>query len=99
MNNIVDFRFSDSDFATYLTMIGYEYKSIEITEDNRHDKRIKAFIHFDGEKEKLIELHNIYLNGKVNINLKEFSIAKQYINKAIKEEISKYNNNICNITH
>ena len=89
-NNIVDFRFSDSDFATYLTMIGYKYKSIEITEDNRHDKRIKAFIHFDGDKEELIELHNVYLNGSVNINLKEFSIAKQLINKVIKAEIRKY---------
>jgi hypothetical protein len=91
MKNIVDFRFSDSDFATYLTMLGYEYKSIEITEDNRHDKRIKAFIHFDGDKTELLELHNVYLNGKVNINLKEFSITKQSINKAIKEEIRKYN--------
>jgi len=78
MNSIVDFRFSDSDFATYLTMIGYDYKSIEITEDNRHDKRIKAFIHFEGEKKALIELHNVYLNGSVNINLKDYS---QTINK------------------
>ena len=89
-NNLVDFRFSDSDFATYLTMIGYEYKSIEITEDTRHDKRIKAFIHFDGDKKELIELHNVYLNGSVNINLKDFSIAKQTINKAIKVEIRKF---------
>jgi len=71
-------------------MIGYDYKSIEITEDNRHDKRIKAFIHFEGEKNELIKLHNVYLNGSVSINLKDFSIAKQSINKIIKGEIRKF---------
>lgn len=87
---LTDFRISDSDLCAYLMTKGYEPISIEVKEDKRHANRLKAFTHFLGSKEDFITLQNDYENNKVHINLKEFSIARQKINKLIKNELDCY---------
>ena len=84
----VDFRYSDTNFISYLITLGYKYNNIEITKDK--DYRIKVFVHFTGEKEKLINLYNDFINDKANINVLSFSKNRKQISKTIREEIVKY---------
>lgn len=90
MQNQVDFRFSDSDLSAYLLMKGYIPSYIEVKVDKRHRDKLKAFIHFNGDKDEFIKLQEDYNNKEVSINLKEFSIARQQINKMIKNELVTY---------
>ena len=85
-----DYRTSNSDFATYLLLQGYEYQSIEITIDKKHNDRLKAFIHFKGNKEILIELQDKYENGNVLVEPKLFSITRKKLNKVIKNKLNEY---------
>jgi hypothetical protein len=88
---INNFRVSDSDFATYLTILGYKIKNIEVKQDKKHNNKLKAFIYFEGEKIELVKLQNDYINDKkVEISLKEFSINRQKVNKLIKKKLNNY---------
>jgi hypothetical protein len=89
LNEKVDFRFSDSDFVTYLIINGYEPTSIEIINDKRHN-RLKAFTHFIGEKETFIKFQNEYENDNLLVNPKEFSKARKQLNLKIKEHLNQY---------
>lgn len=88
----VDFRFSDSDLAAYLVILGYEPTYVEVIADKRHNNRLKGFIHFKGEKDEFLRLQEQYRDKKVEINLLDFSLARQKINKLVKLEIEKQNN-------
>jgi major membrane immunogen (membrane-anchored lipoprotein) len=90
LNEIVDFRFSDSDLAAYLLMQKYEPTYIEVKVDRRHNNRLKAFIHFTGERGKLINIQRAYRDKTVEINLKDFSIARQQINKIVKNALAEF---------
>lgn len=89
MENKYDFRFSDSDLAAYLVVLGYEPSYVEIVVDKKHNNRLKGFIHFQGDRKDFIKLQEEYRNNKVEINLLDFSLARQRINKMVKSEISK----------
>jgi hypothetical protein len=89
MENKYDFRFSDSDLAAYLLILGYEPSYIEVIIDKKHNNRLKGFIHFLGDKDEYTKLQKQYKNNKVEINLLDFSLARQRINKMVKSEISK----------
>ena len=91
MNN--EFRTSDSDLSTYLLILGYKISYIEVTIDKRHDNKLKAFIHFDGEMSELINIQSKCKLGEIKINLKDFSINRQQINKIIKNKLSEYKQN------
>ncbi len=86
------FRVSDSDFSAYLFSIGYKPNYIEIKENNKSTNKYKAFVHFDGDKDKLTTLQEKYINGDIQINLKDFSTARQEINKLINSAIRIYKN-------
>lgn len=90
MNNIVDFRTSSSDFATYLILKGYDYQYIEIVVDKKHYNRLKAFIHFNGNKEELIKLQQKYENGDVLVEPKIFSITRKKLNNIINKQLNTY---------
>jgi hypothetical protein len=84
-----NFRVSDSDFATYLSILGYKINNIETVIDKKHGNKYKAFIIFSGDKDKLIQLQNDYCNDKkIEISLKEFSINRQKLNKLIKNKLN-----------
>lgn len=92
MNDILekkDLRFSDSDFVTYLILQGYNYTDIEITYDKKHNK-LKAFTHFQEDKEVLIKLHNDYNDGKLLVNPKDFTFIRKKLNNEIKIKLNKY---------
>ena len=84
----VNFRYSDTNFISYLITLGYKYNNIEITKDKGN--KIKVFVHFIGEKEELIKLHNNFINDNANINVLSFSKNRKQISKTIREEIEKY---------
>jgi len=84
----VNFRYSDTNFISYLVTLGYEYNKIEITKDKNYG--IKVFVHFSGEKEELINLYNNFVNGVANINVLSFSKNRKQISKTIRSEIHKY---------
>ena len=84
----VNFRYSDTNFISYLITLGYKYNNIEITKDK--DYGIKVFIHFIGEKEELINLYNNFINDNANINVLSFSKNRKQISKIIRAEIAKY---------
>jgi len=84
----VNFRYSDTNFISYLITLGYKYNKIEITKDKNN--KLKVFIHFKGEKEELINLHNNFINDNANINVLSFSKNRKQISKTIREEIVKY---------
>lgn len=88
---INNFRVSDSDFATYLMILGYNINDIEVKEDKKHCNKLKAFIYFEGDKTELIKLQQDYINDKkIEISLKEFSINRQQLNKLIKNKLNIY---------
>jgi hypothetical protein len=89
MEDKYDFRFSDSDLAAYLVVLGYEPSYVEVVVDKKHSNRLKGFIHFIGDRDDFIKLQEEYKNNKVEINLLDFSLARQRINKIVKSEISK----------
>jgi hypothetical protein len=91
INEMVDFRFSDSDLATYLILNGYESISIEVIYDKRND-RLKAFTHFYGDKDMFIKLQNEYENDRLLVNPKEFSKTRKQLNLKIKEKLNQYRN-------
>jgi hypothetical protein len=87
MEHVV-FRYSDRDFAAYLMTIGMNFKEIEVTYDKKFGKP-KAFVHFEGNKEQLINLHKAYEEQEIAINLHKLSVNKAKINKLIQSEILK----------
>jgi len=84
----VNFRYSDTNFISYLITLGYKYNNIEIKKDK--DYGIKVFVHFKGEKEELINLYNNFINDNANINVLSFSKNRKQISKTIRAEIAKY---------
>ena len=84
----VNFRYSDTDFIAYLMTLNYEYNDIEVVRDELG--RLKAFVHFNGEKDTLIDLYDKYMNGRVKCNIMEFSQNRRKIVKLIKSEILQY---------
>jgi hypothetical protein len=84
----VDFRYSDTNFISYLITLGYKYNNIEISKDK--DYGVKVFIHFMGEKDELINLYNEFINDKANINVLSFSKNRKQISRIIRAEIAKY---------
>lgn len=87
----VNFRYSDTDFIAYLLTLGYVYSEIEVVRDK--NKQLKAFVHFQGEKEELIKIQNDYKNGLLIGNIVNFSNNRKKITKIIKSEILKYQAN------
>lgn len=88
-NELKNLRFSDTDLSAYLITLGYEVSQIEVVKDKRNNK-LKAFVHFLGNKDELINLQNKFNNNQVMVVPKEFSKAKKKLNKLIKAEIIKY---------
>jgi hypothetical protein len=86
----IDFRFSDSDLAAYLIVLGYEPTYIEIIKDKKHDNRLKGFTHFAGDREDFIRIQNEFQTNEIKLNVVEFSKARRKINKLIKEKINEY---------
>lgn len=84
----VDFRYSDTDFVSYLLSVGYKHTSIEITKD--HKDRPKAFVHFYEDKTELLNRLVEYKESSVKIDPLSFSANRRSINKLIKAEILKY---------
>ena len=84
----VNYRYSDTDFTAYLMTLGYIYNEIEIVRDK--NKQLKAYIHFEGKKEDLIQLQNNYKDGIVQANILDFTNNRKKITKIIKSEILKY---------
>lgn len=89
-NEIVNFKYSDSDFVTCLILNGYKVNYIEISEDKRNGNRLKAYSHITGNKEELIKYYNSYINGDIRVNPREFSLERKKLNKLIKIELEKY---------
>lgn len=87
--NKVDFRFSDSDFATYLMLKGFTHTYIEVTYDKKHDK-LKAFTHFEGNKDTFIMLQNEYEKENILVNPRNFSITRKKLNNIIKDKLNEY---------
>jgi glutaredoxin-related protein len=87
----VNFRYSDTDFIAYLMTLNYQYKDIEIIRDR--NKQLKAYVHFEGNKDELIKIQNEYKNGLANANILYFSNNRKKITKILKSEILKYQAN------
>ena len=87
-NEIVDYRYSDTDFIAYLLTLGLEYDFIEVTRDR--SKQLKGYVHFKGEKSKFIELHEKFQNENVDINLIQFCNLRKKISKIIKAELLRH---------
>ena len=85
---MVNFRYSDTDFISYLVTIGYEYNKIEITRDR--SGKLRAFVYFEGDKTKLIEMYNEFKNKRTKIDPYQYSLNRKSISKLIKSEILKY---------
>ena len=85
----VIFRFSSSDFSTYLMLQGYEPLYIKVSFDKRHN-RLKAFTYFEGVKADFIKLQKEYDSNNISVNPKEFSIMRKKLNTNIKNELAKY---------
>jgi hypothetical protein len=92
MMDKVDFRFSDTDFSTYLILKGYSPTYIEITNDKKLNK-LKAFTHFEGYKEDFIYLQNEYEIGNLLVNPKDFSKTRKKLNELIKSKLNEYRKN------
>ncbi len=86
-NEIVNFRYSDTDFIAYLITIGFKYNKIETIKDR--NKQLKVYIYFEGEKSKLLNLQEQFQNNNVNINLSIFCNNRKKISKTIKSELLK----------
>ena len=84
----VNFRYSDTDFIAYMITLGYEYNNIEVTTDKRN--KLKAFVYFLGDKNKLINLQEQFKNGKAMVNALDYSLNRKKINKLIKSELLRY---------
>jgi hypothetical protein len=98
MESKYDFRFSDSDLAAYLVVLGYEPTYVEIIIDKKHDNKLKGFTHFQGNREEFIKIQNEFINNEVTLNVIEFSKARRRINKLVKEEINKFKNqSLCGV--
>lgn len=85
---LVDFRYSDTDFVSYLMTLGYIHHSIEITVDRF--SKYRAFVHFYENREDLLRHFNNYKNKNVNIDIQNFSNMRKKITKLIKSEISNF---------
>lgn len=92
MTNKVDFRYNDMDFIAYLLTVGYEYTSIEVALDNRTNK-LKGFMHFEGDKNELLDLYNQYKNEELLANVVQMKNNRKKANMLIKSEIIKYQAN------
>ena len=93
-NNIVDFRFSDTDFATYLALKGFTPIYVEVIFDKKHEK-LKAFTHFKEDRAVLIELQHKYRDGDAIVNLRQFSSKRKELNNIIRNKLNEYRlNNI-----
>ncbi len=84
----VDYRYSDSDFVSYLLTLGYKYTWIEVT--NKPTGELRAFVHFNENKDELLENYKSYKDGNVRIDILEFSKFRRVLNKAIKLELSNW---------
>jgi hypothetical protein len=87
----VNFRYSDTDFIAYLMSLGYQFGDIEIIRDR--NKQLKAYVHFEGNKDDLIRIQDDYHNGLANANILIFSNNRKKITKILKSEILKYQAN------
>lgn len=85
----VDFRFSDTDFSTYLMLNNYIPTFIEVIYDKKHSK-LKAFTHFNGDKETFIALQTEYEKGNILVNPKDFSFMRKKLNNLIKDNLNEY---------
>ncbi len=84
----VEFRYSDSNFCAYLMYLGYLPIGFDIVE--KRGNKPKVFIHFEGEKEILIQLQQDYKNNNVQLNLIEYGKCKDFILKLVKQQLQNY---------
>jgi hypothetical protein len=87
-NEIVNYRYSDTNFISYLMTLGVPYTRIEINRDR--NKQLKAYVYFQEEKNKLIDLYEQFQNESVTINLFQFCNNRKKISKIIKAELLKF---------
>ena len=87
-NEFVNYRYSDTDFISYLMTLGLSYNQIEISRDR--NKQLKAYVYFEEEKSKLMDLYEQFQNKNININLSQFCNNRKKISKIIKAELLKY---------
>ncbi len=84
----VEFRYSDSNFCAYLMYLGYSPIGFDIVE--KRGNKPKVFIHFEGEKDILIQLQQDYKNNNVQLNLIEYGKCKDSILKLVKQYLQNY---------
>lgn len=87
-----NFRSSDSDFASYLFSLGYRPMFIEVKKDSK--EKYKAFIHFKENKDLLTDLENKYNSQKIEINLKQYSLARKEINRLVNSAIRLFKRSV-----
>lgn len=82
------FRYSDSNFCSYLNYLGYEPIGFDVVE--KRGNKPKIFLHFKGDKETFIDLYQKYQSNNISINLLEFGKCKNNIFKLVKEHLNNY---------
>lgn len=85
---LVNFRYGDTDLAAYLMTLGYEYDKVEVERDR--DRKLRAYIHFYGDKDNLIRSQNEYRDGTAIGNISKFAANRKKIVKTIKSELLRY---------
>jgi len=86
--NKVNFRYSDSNLCAYLYYLGYCPVEFDIVE--KRGNKPKVFIHFEGNREVLIQLQNEYKNNNIHLNLIKYGECKNYILKMVKHQLQNY---------
>jgi len=81
--NIVDYRYSDSDFVAYLMTLGHKPKEIEL---KRKEWGTKIFIHFSEEKGILEKIYEQYIANEIMVNLTDLFTNRKQLIKSIKAE-------------
>jgi len=84
----VIFRYSDSNFCSYLHYLGYEIIGFDIVE--KRGNKAKVFLHFEGIREELISLFKDFQNNNIQVNPKKFGQSKNIVLKIVKGHLCNY---------
>ena len=84
----VEFRYSDSNLCAYLNYLGYCPIGFDVVE--KRGNKPKVFVHFEGDRETLIQLQDDYKNNCIELNLSEYNKCKSYIFKLVKQQLQNY---------
>lgn len=88
MSQIVDFRYSDTDYVAFLATLGIEHDYIEVIDGT--NGKPKAYLHIKGEKKKLLQLFDDYKQGNTLVKPLEYSLHRARLNRLVKAEVLKY---------